>query len=122
MFAAWLSYSTHGSKRFIRVEVAPTKGQHSEELGPNTSPVAYKPLTLDKSLGVSEASLSANWIEQLLPSSAQRMLETVKCWPREIPCDAILESNATAAAHGVASSNCIVLGFLGDGWGVITVF
>ena len=43
------------------------------------------------------------------------MLETVKCWPREIPCDAILEYNATDAAHGVASSNCIVLGFLEEG-------
>lgn len=39
----------------------------------------------------------------------------MKCWPREIPCDAILESNATDAAHGVTSSNCIVLGFLGEG-------
>lgn len=38
---------------------------------------------------------------------------------KEDTCDAILESNATDAAHGGTSSNRIVLGFLGEG-GVTT--
>lgn len=57
------TYSPHGSERPIRARL-PQKRSTLKDLGPNESSVAYKPLTLSMSLGVSEISLSANWIVQ----------------------------------------------------------